>query len=300
MSVMQNGGRPVPQGLSQGPESCLGTGPTLSPRAGLGADVRGIHARSPLSSELCDWIHAALKRHSVLVLEDQELDDASHHAFARALGPVMSHPMQRFRGRTAELVTFHYGPGRPAHNTTWHTDVSWAERPPSVGILRPRVVPPRGGDTCWVDMQAVYASLPEGLKRRLGTMRAEHGFVHTLGRVLRRVDGASALDAAERAMPAAVHPVICKHPRTGQAALFVNPGFTTAIVGMTETESLALLTQLYKRIDECKAQARVVWRPGTLVIWDEQRTAHRVVNDYLPHERRMSRVLLEGEKPRAA
>ncbi len=66
------------------------------------------------------------------------------------------------------------------------------------------------------------------------------------------------------------------HPATGEKALYVNPQFTRYIVGFKQEESDYLLKFLYDHIALSQdLQARVKWRPGTVVVWD-----NRVTGEY--------------------
>lgn len=49
----------------------------------------------------------------------------------------------------------------------WHFDGAYVDRINHGGILRPEVLPNRGGDTGFIDQIAAYALLPESLKQRI-------------------------------------------------------------------------------------------------------------------------------------
>ncbi len=44
--------------------------------------------------------------------------------------------------------------------TAWHTDGTFTDDPPSLGILHAKEVPSKGGGTLFVSMKAAYAALP--------------------------------------------------------------------------------------------------------------------------------------------
>lgn len=70
-----------------------------------------------------------------------------------------------------------------------------------------------------------------------------------------------------------VHPLIRTHPITGERALYVNSGFTTKIVGLSDRESKAMLQMLYDHVaysPEC--HVRWNWTDNSVAIWDNRVT----------------------------
>ncbi|HUF82696.1 MAG TPA: TauD/TfdA family dioxygenase, partial [Burkholderiales bacterium] len=45
----------------------------------------------------------------------------------------------------------------------WHTDMSYAPRPPDASMLYSLEIPPAGGDTCFCSMKAALAQVPRAL-----------------------------------------------------------------------------------------------------------------------------------------
>jgi hypothetical protein len=110
--------------------------------------------------------------------------------------------------------------------------------PPAASILRAEAVPPYGGDTTWSNLVAAYEGLSEPLRRLADGLRAEHRFLAGVD-----TDGADRYqDQINRNLLVAVHPVVRVHPETGERALFVNPGFTTKILGPSAAESRQIRT----------------------------------------------------------
>ena len=97
----------------------------------------------------------------------------------------------------------------------------------------------------------------------------------------------------------AVHPVVRVHPETGEKALFVNPGFTSHIVGVSARESKAILDLLYAEITRPEYTVRFRWEPGSVAFWDNRATAHLAPRDieHLDLERRLHRITLVGDVP---
>ena len=142
-----------------------------------------------------------------------------------------------------------YGSSRGFDKPNWHADVTAAVNPPAASILRAEVIPPYGGDTQWSNTVAAYAGLSAPLQRLADKLRAVHRFSPP--------DGTTATEDYERRVSrrplVTEHPVVRVHPETGEKALYVNPGFTTHIVGVSPHESRRLLGLFYDEL----ARARV-------------------------------------------
>jgi sulfonate dioxygenase len=97
-----------------------------------------------------------------------------------------------------------------------------------------------------------------------------------------------------------VHPVVRRHPVTGDEALYVNRQFTRHIVGLKREESENILRFLYDHIDKGgDVQARVKWQPGSVVLWDNRVTAHSAIVDYSDsgERRHGARITPQAERP---
>ena len=86
------------------------------------------------------------------------------------------------------------------------------------------------------------------------------------------------------------------HPETGRKGLFVNPGFTSHIVGVSDAESRGILDLLYAHLTKPEHTIRHRWPPGDVGIWDNRATAHYANNDYT-RTRVMARVTIRGDRP---
>jgi taurine dioxygenase len=80
---------------------------------------------------------------------------------------------------------------------------------------------------------------------------------------------------------------------TGRKGLFVNPTYTTHIVGLLPDESDLILGFLYRHMIKEQFTWRHSWQVGDLAIWDNRSTMHRVIPDFAEH-RLMHRVSIVG------
>lgn len=160
-----------------------------------------------------------------------------------------------------------------------------------MATLRAEILPPLGGDTFWSNTYAAYEALSPVMRKIVDELTAVHWsgpmFARNFG--LDRF-GEDATARFEAAFPPARHPVVLVHPETGRRALFVNPAYTTQIVGMTRAESSNLLQFLFRHLVTPNFLFRHHWSPDDLVIWDERSTVHLAPTDFQPHRRRLVRV----------
>lgn len=268
----------------------------LRPLTGtFGADVSNLDLRT-FEDGLA--LMSLLEEHLVLVFRDQHLTHAEQSRIARLMGEVTpAHPVVPGHPDFPEILELDAQQG--GKNARWHTDVTFVEAPPAASVLVSDRTPEFGGDTLWADARAAYGALAPALRDALAQMEAVHHISplaywgEPFDSALSREDAKRLFDDASK-MPPVVHPVVRVHPSTNRRALFVNPGFTTHIAGLSRIESDHLLRLLYEHIVQPEFTLRHQWRPGDVVMWDNRATLHYATDDYGRAERRMRRITLRG------
>jgi taurine dioxygenase len=92
-----------------------------------------------------------------------------------------------------------------------------------------------------------------------------------------------------------VHPVVRVHPETGEKALFVNPMYTSHIVGLTPQEGRQILAMLYRHLTSPEFTVRFRWEPDSIAFWDNRSACHRAPDDVpVGTHRTMHRITLDG------
>jgi alpha-ketoglutarate-dependent taurine dioxygenase len=277
--------------------------------ASIGAVIRGLDLR-----DLDDATVAAVRRvwldRKVVFFPAQHLTPDEHIAFARRFGePTEGHPVIPGVKGHPEVFEIDYTASRELYaaygdvstrsrGVSWHTDVTFVERPPLGSILRAVEVPEAGGDTQFSDQVAAFASLSPVLQDFLSGLTAVHdgraqfkGILDLVGEGRWEGETLTALEPTE-------HPVVRTHPETGARSLFVNPGFTSHIVGLTRAESDAVLAFLYEHAVQPEHTVRYHWGAGDVGFWDNRATQHAVVGDFGDAHRVIQRVTLRGDEPR--
>ena len=103
------------------------------------------------------------------------------------------------------------------------------------------------------------------MQRRIDGLRAIH--VYQSRHSARKLMALS--DENRKAVPDAVlHPLVRTHPETGRKAIYLNPIRIEGIMGMEETDALALLEELLEHARQPQFEYRHQLRSGDLVMWD--------------------------------
>jgi alpha-ketoglutarate-dependent taurine dioxygenase len=272
----------------------------------LGAEISGLDLRQELSAATVDGLRAALLRHKLLVFRDQAIDDAQQLRLTRYFGRVTpAHPitdgtarepailenvLSRGRGRFSSIDPNLEHPLRPAQRPRgragWHIDITFVANPNSVTLLRGLEIPAVGGDTLFVNLEALYEGLSPTLQAFLDGLQAIHVRDDA-------ADGHAPPPRRDGRTPgpfAAVHALVRVHPETQKKILFLAPSWIRTLLLDFLTEELVARADL---------QARVRWRPNTLVIWDNRAVAHAGPVDprWIDGERIVRRTTVEGDIP---
>jgi len=262
----------------------------------LGAEIRGVDLREPLSDAQFEAVHAAFVQHQVIVLRDQDITLEQQKAFARRFGDLSIHPFSPNLDDQREVIVLDYSADNPpALTDQWHADETFRAAPPMATILRARVVPAYGGDTLFSSMTAAYTGLSERMKQYVHGLEALHDFKPWRPLFTSSAKHQAKLRELEREFPNPWHPVVRIHPVTKRRILNVNPQFVVKLRGVKEDESQAVLAYLYDRAKIPEYQLRVRWAPNTVVMWDNRSVQHYAPHDYYPQRRTMDRLTIAGE-----
>jgi taurine dioxygenase len=265
----------------------------------IGAEIRGLDLRKPLSPAQFDALHAAFVRHEVIVFRDQDITLDEQMDFGRRFGELSIHPFSPNLDDKREVIVLDYSADNPpALTDQWHADETFRIAPPALTILRAKVVPAYGGDTLFASMTAAYTGLSERMKQYIHGLEAIHDFKPWRPLFTSSQEHQAKLRELEREYPNPSHPVVRVHPVTGRRVLNVNAQFTVKIKGLKDDESQMILNYLYSRAQIPEYQLRVKWAPHTIVMWDNRSTHHYAPHDYYPQRRTMNRVTVTGDEVR--
>ena len=297
--VGSEGSSPSSSPALPGADDAVGTGLHFEPLTRVvGSQVMGVRLSDALSDTTVAALRSQLLSRGVLFFRGQHLTPAQQVAFARRLGTLtrahplvggldVAHPEVLLLDSAAYPLGVGSKRDGTSYNNKWHTDVTFASRPPLGSLLCAQQVPAAGGDTLWCSLTDAYATLSPPLRAALDGLNAWH-------------TAAGAFPAGRGGeLPPVLHPVVRVHEETGARGLFVNPVFTESIEGLSEVESEALLRLCHSHATQPERVVRWRWEAGDAVLWDNRSTMHYASADYA--ERRiMHRVTIEGTVPRGA
>ncbi|MFQ5567671.1 MAG: TauD/TfdA dioxygenase family protein [Paracoccaceae bacterium] len=277
-----------------------GPGLKITPLPGaLGAEIAGADLAG-LDDAGFAAIDSAFLAHQVLVFRDQNLSAAEYVALARRFGEPAEYPFAKgLEGHPEITVIVKQADQTSNFGGMWHSDTTYQPRPPKATMLMAVETPPAGGDTLFACQYTAWETLRDDLKQRLMGLHGVSSSAKNASALRTTHLATGSMSATDRAAETltASHPAVRRHPRTGRLALYVNRSHTTRFAELTPEESAPILDELFDHQTRPDLTARVRWRPGTVVIWDNRSSQHRAVNDYDGHRREMWRITLEGETP---
>lgn len=273
-------------------------------------EVSGIDITRPLSPKEVAAVEAGMNEHAVLVFHDQKLTDEQQMAFTvnfgvleDARGGNITKPEDRRLDVGMNDVSNLGKDNRPLDrdsrqrlfnlgNMLWHSDSSFRAIPARWSLLSARVVNPVGGNTEYADMRAAYDALDDATKKLIEDLVCEHSLMYSRGSL-----GMLDYTEEERAMFKPVRQRLVRtHPATGRKSLYLS-SHAGAIIGMPMAEARILLRDLTEHATQPAFVYVHRWRQWDFVMWDNQRTMHRVRRYDDNHPRDMRRTTLAGAAP---
>jgi len=258
----------------------------LTPR--YGSEIRGVNL-ARLNAEGRDQLALYAARRGVVAFRGQDdfinAPPEEYLEWGRHFGRLHIHPTTGHPKGYPELhlvyrdgsSTFNQEQDENLTPTVLHSDVSYEAQPPVLTTFFLVDQPPTGGDTAFSSQVITLKRFSPPFVAFLRTLKAVHsGVEQAIHFRSGKCGGFVRREPVEN-----VHPIVRKHPVTGEEALYVNRLFTIRIVGLKKEESDAILNLLYDHIEKSvDSQLRLRWEPGTVVIWDNRVSTHTPILDF--------------------
>lgn len=267
-----------------------------------GATISGLDLSRELDEGTVRDIRNAWLEHHVLAFPDQRINDADLERFSLYFGEFAGDPYIATLEDNPNIIEIR----RTADETTpifadaWHTDWSFGKNPPAATILHGIIIPPHGGNTDFINQHKALKEMPVQLRERIEGKLAIHSARKAYAPSGMYGDNEKAsgkqrgfqIRTSASAYDTQLHPLIRRHPETGEEGLFGCFGYIIGIEGMAEPEAEQLLMDLYAWQTRPEFQYSHEWKPGMVVIWDNRSVLHKANGGYEGHERMLHRTVV--------
>ena len=180
----------------------------------------------------------------------------------RLFGPVLDNPWENM------IVSNSRPDGYlGAQQLLWHNDLPYLPRPYIGGSLHALEVGAGTTSTHFASGLRAWERLPAELQDRIAGLNA----LHVKQKVFDRRNRLTDLEPGD---VCAVHAVVRRQRNTGRPYLFVCEDLTDCIIGLSPTESDALLAELFSYLYAPGETYEHRWDVGDLVIWDNETVQH--------------------------
>lgn len=274
--------------------------------AALGAEVRGLDARQPLTPEQILALKQAHREHHILVFRDQQLDDEQYLRFATLFGAVFQPPADvpvlssNADGKAPDIVKVaNTGDGELGNYALpAHIDHQWTPLPSSGSFLYALEVPNQGGETHFTNLVRAYDSLDAATRQEIDGLRLinYNPFIRLKqgygsgGHITYRTPDIEAIQGTE-------HPLVRTHPESGKRALYLSVHTEVEIPGADPQHGQALIARLREHLQKPELSYSHKWQVGDIVWWDNQATLHARNAFPASERRRLKRISLSGSRP---
>jgi len=270
-----------------------------------GAEVIGLDCSSSIDDASFAQLRQALVDHCVLVFRDQFLTPDQHVSFSALWGPLKDHLLLQYLmpGHNYILVVSNKkgDSGKPLGiedaGRYWHSDVSYENVPPMGSLLYGLEIPQSGGDTLFANQYRAYENLSDELRAKIAKLKARHRFNYVQIQESGSSNRIPLSEDQKAQLVGAVHPVVRTHPESGRKALYVNPGFTEALLDEDGNADQSLLDTLFGYATDPSVIYRHIWQSHDLVFWDNRCLMHHATSYPESSVRHMHRTTVSGTIP---
>lgn len=265
-----------------------------------GAEVTNVDLTGPIDEATVAAIRAAWLKYHVLSFPDQSMTDDDLERYSSYFGPFGDDPfIAPIEGREHIIAVERRSDEQaPLFAENWHTDWSFQKAPPSATCLFGITIPPMGGNTLYADQHKALHDMPGELRAKLEgknaihSARAAYSPEGMYGQEDQATDRSMEIKPSTEALETQLHPLIGKHPETGEECIFGCVGYIVGIEGMDDKDAFDLLLQLHEWQTRADVVYEHVWQANMLVMWDNRSVLHRATGGYKGHDRLLHRTTI--------
>jgi taurine dioxygenase len=270
----------------------------------FGTEIIGLDATAALGDAvICRRLQQQFDTRGVLVFRDLDIDEDTQANLVRMLigiGPLGPGETASGRpsGETFYVSNKEEKGGAPYGRLLYHSDMMWSDHTFQVLSLYAIQVEPPVTPTLFASGVHGWSTLPDDLRARAEQHAAIQG--HAEQERARAGNDPDVLVSTFENAQMRTTPIGMRHPRTGDTVLYVSQQQTREIDGMPESESEALLEELFSHLYRTEVLYEHQWRNGDLVAWDNIAIQHARPNVTLEGPVRTLRKVFAPIPPRSA
>lgn len=268
----------------------------------FGAQVAGLSIARDCSEHQVSTVRDLWHKHKLLLFRDQTVDEDALVGFSGQFGELETHVRTEYLSEENPQILYVSNikrDGKPIGiladtEVGWHYDQIYLQRPAVGSLLCAVTLPPTGGNTWFADMAAAYEALPAQMKDKLEGLRAIQSY-----EAFNAAYSVPTSEEQKKRSPDIDQPVVRTHPFSGVRSLYLCPGMTTRIVGLSENDSRETLDFLFAWSVRPEFVYCHEWRDGDCLMWDNACTMHRRDPFDQDHLRLMKRTTILPPADRA-
>jgi alpha-ketoglutarate-dependent taurine dioxygenase len=269
----------------------------------FGTEIFGFDPADLDDAETRTALQQQFDTRGVLVFRELDIDETTQANLVRTLirtGPLGPDetPSGRPGGETFFVSNKEERGGAPYGRLLYHSDMMWSDHTFQVLSLYAVEVAPPVAPTLFASGVHAWATLPDGLRESVSSLSAVQG--HAEQERARAGNDPDVLVSTFENARTRTTPIGLTHPRTGDAVLYVSQQQTQEIAGLDESESEALLEELFSHLYREEFLYTHEWRNGDLAAWDNIAVQHARPNVALEGPVRTLRKVFAPIPPRSA
>ncbi len=273
-----------------------------------GAVVDGLDLRRPLATGTVADLRSVWLKHHVLIFPEQDLSDDDLERFTLYFGAFGEDPyIAPIEGRKHIIAVCRKADEKaPVFAASWHTDWSFQAVPPAGTCLYGITIPPIGGATTFANQHLALRAMPADLRTRIAGRIGIHSAAvpyapdGTYGKRDKGAGRSMQILSSEDARAVQGHPLIRRHPETGEEGLFGCLGYITGIGGMEDQDARRLLMELLVWQTGEEFQYQHEWSERMLVMWDNRSVLHMASGGYDGYDRLLHRTTIADRRARVS
>ncbi len=238
----------------------------------FGRQVREIDVADLADDDLAALLHE-LYRHRILVLRTGGLSADDYIDFAYRVGDPLKRPGVEAHAEIIPITNVGVDTSAEKRGAAhWHTDQSFTEPVASVTMLYSVKAPTAGGETRFCDMAAAYAALDEETRDAIEDLMVLHR--HGVSIVAQPDDHVPIPPRGWDPDKTVKHPLVRRHPITGEKTLYAITGTSQGIEGLSRAEAKALLVRFCRHAFAEPFLNSHQHAVGDILMWDNPTTMH--------------------------